>query len=74
MTTMLRVLITDDEEDARDKLRRLLLGHVDITVVGEATNGRDAWRRSAPPRRTLFPRHPHARARWTRRHELTRRT
>lgn len=42
MTTVLRVLITDDEEDARDKLRRLLSRHVDVTVVGEAANGRDA--------------------------------
>lgn len=42
MTTVLRVLITDDEEDARDKLRRLLSHHVDVTVVGEATTGRDA--------------------------------
>jgi two-component system, LytTR family, response regulator len=41
-TTVLRVLITDDEEDARDKLRRLLSRHVDVTVVGEATNGREA--------------------------------
>jgi two-component system LytT family response regulator len=42
MTTMLRVLIADDERAARAKLVRLLEAHGDVEVVGEATNGREA--------------------------------
>ncbi len=41
MTTTLRVLIADDESDARDKLRRLLARRDDTIVVGEASNGRE---------------------------------
>jgi two-component system, LytTR family, response regulator len=37
-----RVLIVDDEEPARRKIRRLLSGESDIEIVGEAATGRDA--------------------------------
>jgi len=39
-----RVLIVDDEEPARAKLRRMLAAHPDVEVVGEASNGDDALR------------------------------
>ncbi len=39
---MIRVVIADDEREARAKLRRLLSTHEDVTVVGEAQNGRAA--------------------------------
>src|SRR4051812_45731191 len=39
MTNTLRVLIADDEVDARDKLRRLLARSLDTLLVGEASNG-----------------------------------
>jgi two-component system LytT family response regulator len=42
MSTPLRVLIADDERAARAKLQRLLQAHADVTVVGEAANGREA--------------------------------
>jgi two-component system LytT family response regulator len=38
----LRALIVDDEAPARARLRRLLLAHPQIEVVGEARNGREA--------------------------------
>jgi two-component system response regulator AlgR len=38
----LRTLIVDDEPPARERLRRLLDGMQDVSVVGEAANGRDA--------------------------------
>jgi two-component system, LytTR family, response regulator len=38
----LRVLIVDDERPARQKIRRYLETEPDITVIGEAANGRDA--------------------------------
>jgi two-component system LytT family response regulator len=38
----LRVVIVDDEVDARAKVRRLLGAHRDVEIVGEARNGRDA--------------------------------
>ncbi|HKA23753.1 MAG TPA: LytTR family DNA-binding domain-containing protein [Candidatus Eisenbacteria bacterium] len=39
---MIRALIVDDEELARDKLRRLLAEHEDVHVVGEAKDGDEA--------------------------------
>ncbi|HKE95609.1 MAG TPA: response regulator [Povalibacter sp.] len=39
---MIRALIVDDEAPARDKLRRALGEHRDITIVGEAGNGLQA--------------------------------
>lgn len=38
----MRLLITDDEAPARDRLRRLVGELTDFNVVGEATNGRQA--------------------------------
>ncbi|MGH7459758.1 MAG: LytR/AlgR family response regulator transcription factor [Longimicrobiales bacterium] len=38
----IRVVVVDDEPVARAGLRKLLLQHPDIEVVGEAGNGRDA--------------------------------
>jgi two-component system LytT family response regulator len=37
-----RVLIVDDEEPARRKIRRLLSGETDVEVVGEAATGTEA--------------------------------
>lgn len=48
---MLRVLIVDDEELARQRLRRLLDAEADVEIVGEAGDGRaavDAIQRHAP--------------------------
>ncbi len=47
----MRVLIVDDEETARRKIRRLLSGERDVEIVGEATTGSealDAIRRLSP--------------------------
>lgn len=41
-TARLRVLLVDDEAPARARLRRLLLAHPHVEVVGEARNGREA--------------------------------
>ncbi len=38
----MKVLITDDEPLARERLRALLAEHADVVVVGEAANGREA--------------------------------
>ncbi|MHB1297649.1 MAG: LytR/AlgR family response regulator transcription factor [Gemmatimonadaceae bacterium] len=38
----MRILIADDEAPARTKLRRLLQGESDVTVVGEAASGAEA--------------------------------
>jgi two-component system, LytTR family, response regulator len=38
----LRVMIIDDEAVARSRLRRLLAAHSDVTIVGEAADGRSA--------------------------------
>ena len=38
----MRVLIVDDEQPARDKLRRLLAGAADVTAVSEARDGVEA--------------------------------
>ena len=40
----IRAVIVDDEPAARDVVRTMLDGHVDITIVGEAGNGLDAVR------------------------------
>ena len=39
---MLRALIVDDEEPARERLRRLLAEAADVEVVGEAADGEEA--------------------------------
>lgn len=44
---MLRVLLVDDETPARDRLRRLLGEHADVTCVGEAANGLEALEKIA---------------------------
>jgi len=43
----LRVLLVDDEAPARARLRRLLLAHPQIDVIGEARNGTDALQQTA---------------------------
>jgi two-component system, LytTR family, response regulator AlgR len=43
----LRALIVDDEAPARERLRHLLEGMTDVTVVGEAANGIEALDRCA---------------------------
>ncbi len=42
MTDLVRVLIVDDEPLARRHLRTILNSDPDVTIVGEAANGRDA--------------------------------
>lgn len=49
---MIRALIVDDEEPARDRLRRLLLEAGDVEVVGEAGDGEGAMARIAALRPT----------------------
>ena len=39
---MMRILIVDDEAPARDKLRRWLVAHADISIVGECADGLEA--------------------------------
>lgn len=39
---MMQVLIVDDEQPARDRLRQILADETDVEVVGEAGNGKDA--------------------------------
>jgi two-component system LytT family response regulator len=46
-STTLRVLLVDDEAPARARLRRLLLAHPHIEVIGEARNGREALQLAA---------------------------
>jgi YesN/AraC family two-component response regulator len=38
----IRTLIVDDEKPARQRLRDLLAGHHDVSVVGEAASSVDA--------------------------------
>ena len=38
----LRALLVDDEQPARERLRRLLASHGEIEIVGEASDGREA--------------------------------
>jgi two-component system, LytTR family, response regulator len=52
MSVPLRIVIADDEPDARDKLRRLLTVHRDVSIVGEATTGVEVVR-------TVRALHPH---------------
>jgi DNA-binding NarL/FixJ family response regulator len=42
----IRVLIADDHAIVRDGLRALIEAHDGLAVVGEASNGQDAWRRT----------------------------
>ena len=39
---MIRVLLVDDEQPARDRLRQLLAPHDDVEIVGEAEDGESA--------------------------------
>jgi two-component system LytT family response regulator len=39
---MIRLLIVDDEETARDRLRRMLVAFPDVQVVGDASSGEQA--------------------------------
>jgi two-component system, LytTR family, response regulator len=41
----MRVLIVDDEQPARDRMRQLLAGHGDVEIVGEAEDGTQAIER-----------------------------
>ena len=40
----IKTIIVDDEPLARDRLRSLISGHLDVDVVAECSNGRDAVR------------------------------
>lgn len=42
MGEMIRTLLVDDEEPARERMRRLLSSHSDIRIVGEADDGEEA--------------------------------
>lgn len=44
---MMRVLLVDDEQPARERLRQLLAAHADVDVVGEAEDGVQALERIA---------------------------
>src|SRR5512142_3330257 len=44
---MIRVLLVDDEEPARKRLRHLLASEQDVEIVGEAENGAQAMERIA---------------------------
>jgi len=44
---MMRVLLVDDEQPARERLRQLLAAHADVEVVGEAEDGVQAVERIA---------------------------
>jgi DNA-binding LytR/AlgR family response regulator len=44
---MMRVLLVDDEQPARDRMRQLLAGETDVEVVGEAEDGLQAIERVA---------------------------
>ena len=44
---MIRTLLVDDEQPARDRLRQLLAAHDDVEVVGEAADGVEAAERIA---------------------------
>ena len=45
----MNALLVDDERLARQELRRLLAGHADVTIVGEAVNAEEAVARLAGP-------------------------
>ena len=44
---MIRTLLIDDEQPARERLKQLLGAHPDIEVVGEAADGIEAAERIA---------------------------
>ena len=44
---MIRTLLVDDEQPARDRLRQLLASHADVEIVGEAEDGVHAAERIA---------------------------
>src|SRR5204863_4161461 len=44
---MIRTLVIDDEEPARERLKQLLGAHADVEVVGEADDGVEAAERIA---------------------------
>ena len=44
---MIRTLIIDDEQPARERLKQLLSAHPDIDVVGEADDGVQAAEQNA---------------------------
>jgi two-component system, LytTR family, response regulator len=44
---MIRLLLVDDEQPARDRLRQLLAGEADVEIVGEAEDGIQAIERVA---------------------------
>lgn len=50
----IRTLVVDDEAPARARLRRMLAGEADISLVGEAANGEDAVRLIAETRPALL--------------------
>ncbi|MBA3887083.1 MAG: response regulator [Acidobacteria bacterium] len=45
--TLIRTLIVDDEQPARDRLRRLLAEFPDVEIAGEAADGEEAMERIA---------------------------
>ena len=47
---MIECLLVDDEAPARQQMRRLLRPHVDVHVIGEATDGLDALQQMADSR------------------------
>lgn len=47
---MIRVLLADDEELARQRLRKLLSAFEDVTVIGEVEDGQEAMQRIADER------------------------
>ncbi len=59
---MIRTLLVDDEQPARERLRQLLSAHPDVEIVGEAEDGVQAVERIAERRAGRRPaRHPDAR-------------
>ena len=44
---MIRALLVDDEQPARERLRQLLSAHPDVEIVGEAEDGVQAAERIA---------------------------
>lgn len=44
---MIRTLLVDDEQPARDRLRQLLAAHDDVEIAGEAEDGVQALERVA---------------------------
>ncbi|MEZ5288551.1 MAG: response regulator [Vicinamibacterales bacterium] len=49
----MRVLLVDDEQPARERLKQLLLAHEDVEVAGEAEDGVQAAERIAELRPEL---------------------